>query len=88
MRRTLCDGCYRAGIKNDITDLPPAEKRRLPLTRAQYIDLCMARCVPIYEEFDFEKERLLAAHSEEFKVRIRSLMENFWKKVSDAEKPA
>lgn len=82
MRRTLCDGCWKAGIHNDLTDLPPDKKRRVPVTRALYLDLCVERCVPIYDKFDIEKERVLAAHSEQFKIRIKALMDNFWKEVT------
>lgn len=82
MRRIFCDGCHRAGIQNDITDLPANQRRRIQVTRAQVLDLCTERCIPIFDRFDMEKQQLLASHTDEFKRRLTEVMDRFWKEVS------
>ncbi len=88
MRRIFCDGCHKAGIMNDITDLPASERRKIQVTRAQILDLCCARCVPVYDRFDFERQRLLSAHTQGFVQQMSDLMSRFWMEVSSAEKPS
>jgi hypothetical protein len=82
MKRTFCDGCYRAGRMNDITDEPPSNRWRVQVTKAQILDLCMD-CAPKFQRLDLDKQRLVNQHSEEFKIKLKDLMDRFWQEVTE-----
>lgn len=77
MQRIFCDGCWEAGIQNDLTERKNDAYVPVDLG-ARRLHLCPERCVPIWWQFERELLRVRDEYTVGIKARREAFMAEFW----------